>query len=112
MLKTPLFFFLIPENLYSSVKKSCSSSNVDNLYSSVKKTQTKSTSEAQLDQNSSISKSESTKFSSEAVSGSNPEPADGDYDSDTELVLDPGYAECVDAIKGKGFRVLWGHLLW
>lgn len=28
-------------------------------------------------------------------------PVDDDYDSDFELILDPGYAECADAIKGE-----------
>ncbi|WAR10423.1 SOCS7-like protein [Mya arenaria] len=71
------------DNLYSSIKKKTKAYEEDPQYSSVRKDRTAS------DQSLEPEKTEQLV----------PVPVEA-YDSDTELSLEPGYAECADAIKG------------
>jgi len=109
------------------VKKSISTSNVEGLYSAITKDRAKSVSELDNVPNLDPTQVETKTLSNQNVAdckkkaekgkpktSSNevivptkvanvykpPPPVDDDYDSDFELMLDPGYAECADAIKG------------
>ncbi|XP_045178623.2 uncharacterized protein LOC123538529 [Mercenaria mercenaria] len=73
------------ENQYNSVKKPVTDDG-ENPYSTVNKERKATDCDQQVE-----------KIDSCLIS---PEGPVGGYDSDTELMLDPGYAECADAIKG------------
>lgn len=77
------------DDLYSKVRKTSREDYCD-LYSSVNKVKKTDESgmQAQIMSETSHSKDTTRKA------------AEDGYDSDTELMLDPGYAECADAIKG------------
>ncbi|KAL4217339.1 negative regulation of STAT cascade [Mactra antiquata] len=72
---------------------------IDPTYSTVNKSQTNTTSSAPT----SAPSAPSDCIESKII----PEPSGDGYDSDVELMLDPGYAECADAIKGiiPGFSI-------